>query len=175
MTCVNADTVATAEVLPPRSFDLLVTDAPTAFNAAARAQAGGSSRRPFDLLRSALLIWREALRPGGAMGGTWNTFVAKREALEVADDERGARRAALGVVLELRAPSRSSDPERRDRCAALLKPVRSRVSETLRHVSGERGESDGRSGDEASPRSALVLPALCWPHVGLENRFDTRG
>lgn len=82
VSCVNADTVATGEVLPPRSFDLLVTDAPYGVQHGSQSPTGGSSRKPFDLLRTALPVWREALRPGGAMGIAWNTFVAKREALE---------------------------------------------------------------------------------------------
>jgi hypothetical protein len=80
VSCVNADTLAAGEVLPPRSFDLLVTDAPYGVQHGSQTTAG-SSRKPFDLLRSALPVWREALRPGGAMGIAWNTFVAKREAL----------------------------------------------------------------------------------------------
>ncbi len=77
---VNADTHAIAEVFAPRSFDLIVTDAP--YGVQHGAQAGAAiSRRPLELLTSALPIWRNALRPGGAIGIAWNNLVLRRDAL----------------------------------------------------------------------------------------------
>jgi tRNA G10 N-methylase Trm11 len=42
---------------------------------------GGKSlaRSPLDLLRAAAPAWARALRPGGALGISWNTHVARRE------------------------------------------------------------------------------------------------
>lgn len=80
LTYVNADTHAVAEVFQPRSFDLLVTDAP--YGVQHGAQSGDDlSRTPLELLTSALPIWRQALRPGGALGIAWNTRVLRRDKL----------------------------------------------------------------------------------------------
>jgi len=77
---VNADTHAIADVFQPRSFDLIVTDAP--YGVQHGAQSGdGLSRRPLELLTSALPIWRAALRPGGAIGISWNDLVLRRDKL----------------------------------------------------------------------------------------------
>lgn len=77
---VSADTHAIAEVFQPRSFDLIVTDAP--YGVQHGAQAGDTtSRKPFDLLASAVPIWRATLRPGGAIGIAWNNLVLRREKL----------------------------------------------------------------------------------------------
>jgi SAM-dependent methyltransferase len=79
---VSADTHAIAEVFQPRSFDLIVTDAPYGVQHGAHAQSGAPpSRKPLELLESALPIWRAALRPGGAIGIAWNTLVARRAEL----------------------------------------------------------------------------------------------
>lgn len=77
---VSADTHAIAEVFQPRSFDLIVTDAPYGVQHGNHAGAG-SSRKPLELLSSALPIWRRALRSGGALGIAWNTLVARRAQL----------------------------------------------------------------------------------------------
>jgi hypothetical protein len=37
------------------------------------------ARSPVDLLRAAAPAWARALRPGGALGISWNTHVARRE------------------------------------------------------------------------------------------------
>lgn len=77
---VNADTLAIAEVFPPRSFDLIVTDAPYGVQHGAKND-GTISRRPLELLAAAIPIWRAALRVGGAIGIAWNNLVARREDL----------------------------------------------------------------------------------------------
>ncbi len=77
---VNADTLLTSEVLPPRSFDLIVTDAPYGVQHESRA-GRGPSRKPLELLRAALPVWHAMLRPGGALGLSFNTFVTRREHL----------------------------------------------------------------------------------------------
>ena len=79
---VNADTRETGAVFPPRSFDVVVTDAPYGVQHGATAGARAAlSRSPLELVAEAAPVWREALRPGGALGIAWNTHVAKREAL----------------------------------------------------------------------------------------------
>jgi len=79
---VSADTHAVAEVFQPRSFDLIVTDAPYGVQHGAHAPGGAArSRKPLELLESVVPIWRAALRPGGAIGIAWNTLVARRAEL----------------------------------------------------------------------------------------------
>jgi len=77
---VNADTLAVAEVFQPRSFDLIVTDAPYGVQHGAKND-GAISRKPLELLVAALPVWRAALRPGGAVGIAWNNLVARRSDL----------------------------------------------------------------------------------------------
>lgn len=77
---VSADTHAVSEVFSPRSFDLVVTDAP--YGVLHGAQSGpATARKPHELLETAIPVWRAALRPGGAIGISWNTLVLKRAAL----------------------------------------------------------------------------------------------
>jgi SAM-dependent methyltransferase len=78
---VSADTHAIAEVFQPRSFDLIVTDAPYGVQHGAHAAGAAPSRKPLELLESAIPVWRVALRPGGAIGIAWNNLVARREQL----------------------------------------------------------------------------------------------
>lgn len=79
-TYVSADTHAIADVFQPRSFDLIVTDAP--YGVQHGAQSGDALlRKPLELLTSAIPIWRAALRPGGAIGISWNNLVLRREKL----------------------------------------------------------------------------------------------
>ncbi len=78
---VNASTLETAQVFPPRSFDLVVTDAPYGVQHGSTPARGALSRSPLELVAEAAPIWRDALRPGGAMGIAWNVHVAKRDAL----------------------------------------------------------------------------------------------
>jgi len=85
---VSADTHAIAEVFQPRSFDLIVTDAP--YGVQHGAQSGdATSRKPLELLSSAIPVWRAALRPGGAIGIAWNNLVLRREKLAQLLTENG--------------------------------------------------------------------------------------
>ena len=77
---VNADTASCAQVFQPRSFDLIVTDAPYGVQHGSQGKSG-MSRRPLELLNEAIPIWKNLLRPGGAIGIAWNTLVARREQL----------------------------------------------------------------------------------------------
>ena len=76
---VNASTLESAEVYPPRSFDVVVADAPYGVKHASAGPRGELSRSPLELLKEAAPVWREALRPGGALGIAWNVRVARRE------------------------------------------------------------------------------------------------
>ncbi|GAA3288306.1 MULTISPECIES: TRM11 family SAM-dependent methyltransferase [Dactylosporangium] len=93
---VNADTLRSREFFKDGTFDLIVTDAPYGVQHGSRTAGKGLVRSPEDLLGEAVPIWARLLRPGGAMGIAWNTFVAKRDrtagllaeaGLEVVDEE----------------------------------------------------------------------------------------
>ena len=88
---VEADTTRIGEFFRQASADLVVADLPYGVQHGShaggragggpRARDGGSSltRNPLDLLREAAPVWAKALRPGGALGISWNTLVARRE------------------------------------------------------------------------------------------------
>ena len=89
ITVVNADSTGAGQFFRPASFDLIVTDAPYGVQHGSRsrgAQPGRKgkpqlSRSPVDLLAAAVPEWARLLRPGGAVGISWNTFVGRREEL----------------------------------------------------------------------------------------------
>jgi hypothetical protein len=76
---VNADTVLAAEFFRPDNFDLVVADAPYGVQHGSRTEAAGLRRSPLELLRTAVPVWTELLRPGGALGISWNAHVASRD------------------------------------------------------------------------------------------------
>ncbi|MBF8187733.1 SAM-dependent methyltransferase [Nonomuraea sp. K274] len=76
VTMVNADTLRSREFFKPRSFDVVVTDAPYGVQHGSKG-GSGLSRSPLELLRQAVPVWAELLRPGGAMGIAWNTYGGK--------------------------------------------------------------------------------------------------
>ncbi len=80
---VNADTTAALDFFKPQSFDAVVADAPYGVQHGSRTVAKGLRRGPLELLDEAAPVWARLLRPGGAMGISWNTYVARRE--EAAD------------------------------------------------------------------------------------------
>lgn len=92
VTVFNVDTLLTAEVVRPKSVDVVVTDAPYGIRHGSTAvdrRSGGERlhRSPLTLLADAVPGWAAALRPGGAMGIAWNTRVAPRaEAVAVLAD-----------------------------------------------------------------------------------------
>jgi hypothetical protein len=83
---VHADAVKAADFFKPRSFHLIVTDAPYGVQhgshtaGSGRDGRDGLARSPLQLLAAALPGWSELLKPGGAVGIAWNTFVARRDA-----------------------------------------------------------------------------------------------
>jgi len=76
---VNADTMRALEFFRPGTFDLLVADAPYGVQHGSRTAGKGLARSPVDLLTTAIPVWADLLRQGGALGISWNTFVAHRE------------------------------------------------------------------------------------------------
>src|SRR6185437_5206014 len=83
---VETDTTRVGEYFRAASADLVVADLPYGVqhgsHVGERAGAGGGralARSPLDLLREAAPAWVKALRPGGALGISWNTLVARRE------------------------------------------------------------------------------------------------
>ncbi|SCG77821.1 TRM11 family SAM-dependent methyltransferase [Micromonospora humi] len=87
---LNTDTTRAREVLRPRCADVIVTDAP--YGVAHGSRTGqGLSRSPLELLAAAVPVWRELLRPGGALGLSWNTHVAPRAEAEAVLTAAGLR------------------------------------------------------------------------------------
>ena len=85
---VETDTARVGEYFRAASADLVVADLPYGVqhgsHASGRAGGGGPpgrplARSPLDLLGEAAPAWARALRPGGALGISWNTLVARRE------------------------------------------------------------------------------------------------
>ena len=89
VTMVNADTVEAADFFRPRSFDVLVADAPYGVQHGSRGPDRTLTRSPVALLRAALPGWLSLLRAGGALGLSWNTHVAPREELVKVLTEQG--------------------------------------------------------------------------------------
>lgn len=74
---VAADTTSAVDHLGKSSVDAVVADLPYGVQHGSRT--GERLRRsPGDLLTSALPVWRSVLRPGGAVGLSWNTKVLPR-------------------------------------------------------------------------------------------------
>lgn len=79
----EADTTNARALMKRQSADLLVADLPYGVVHGARTH-GKLQRGPLDLLEAALPGWVELIKPGGAIGLSWNTHVAPRErAVEV--------------------------------------------------------------------------------------------
>ncbi len=76
---VNAETTKVLEFFRPESVDLVVADAPYGVQHPSQATGRAAARSPLDLLAEGAPIWARSLRPGGALGISWNTFVARRD------------------------------------------------------------------------------------------------
>ena len=76
---INADTLASGDFFAPAGFDVVVADAPYGVQHGSRNSSGALDRSPLSLLADALPVWNRLLRPGGAVGISWNTLVAGRE------------------------------------------------------------------------------------------------
>ncbi|MEV7622944.1 SAM-dependent methyltransferase [Actinoplanes sp. NPDC089786] len=82
VTVIHADTTQLDGLLRARCADVLVADLPYGVTHGSYEEEGGLSRRPLDLLERAVPQWATLLRPGGAIGLSWNLKVAKRELAE---------------------------------------------------------------------------------------------
>src|SRR5690606_18783054 len=68
----------------PESFHAIVADAPYGVAHGSRTAGAGLRRSPLQLLADAAPVWARLLRPGGALGISWNVHVARRpDAAEV--------------------------------------------------------------------------------------------
>ncbi|MFC4115852.1 TRM11 family SAM-dependent methyltransferase [Nonomuraea zeae] len=116
LTVVNADTLRSREFFKPRSFDVLVTDAPYGVQHGSKGGTG-LSRSPLELLRKAVPVWAELLRPDGAMGIAWNTYGGKSaelaeilraaglEVLDYPDFEHWVDQAIVRDIIVARKPA----------------------------------------------------------------------
>ncbi|RYZ06704.1 MAG: SAM-dependent methyltransferase [Myxococcales bacterium] len=104
LTYVSADTHAIAQVFQPRSFDLIVTDAPYGVQHGAHS-GPDTARKPQELLQTALPVWRGALRPGGAIGIAWNQLVLRRTELARMLQEAGLEVCEFPQTFEHRVDS----------------------------------------------------------------------
>jgi hypothetical protein len=75
---VHADTIAAGEHFKPGAFHAIVADLPYGVAHGSRTVAAGLRRSPLQLLTEAVPGWVRLLSPGGALGISWNTHVAKR-------------------------------------------------------------------------------------------------
>jgi hypothetical protein len=74
------DTLAAADHIKARSIDLVVADLPYGVQHEARPDGDGRiARRPDQLLRRALPVWRGLIRGGGAIGLSWNLRTLGRD------------------------------------------------------------------------------------------------
>jgi len=76
---VNGDTLSAAEFYKPGTFDVIVTDTPYGVQHGSHQQH--LARSPIELLERVIPVWAQLLRKGGAIGLSYNTYVAKREQL----------------------------------------------------------------------------------------------
>ncbi|MFD0596283.1 TRM11 family SAM-dependent methyltransferase [Catellatospora coxensis] len=74
----EADTIQSRALLKGNSVDVIAADLPYGVVHGSRS-AKGLARGPQELLEEALPGWSSLLRPGGALGISWNTHVAPRE------------------------------------------------------------------------------------------------
>jgi SAM-dependent methyltransferase len=82
VTVIHSDTTQLDGLLRPRCADVVVADLPYGVTHGSYDDEGGLSRRPLDLLERAVPHWATLLRPGGAIGLSWNLKVARRELAE---------------------------------------------------------------------------------------------
>jgi SAM-dependent methyltransferase len=82
LTVLQADSTQLDGLLRGNCADVLVADLPYGVVHGSYDDEGGISRKPLDLLERAVPQWLALLRPGGALGLSWNIKVAKRELAE---------------------------------------------------------------------------------------------
>ncbi|MCE7007612.1 SAM-dependent methyltransferase [Kibdelosporangium philippinense] len=79
LTYINGDTAKATEFYRAGTFDLVVADAPYGVQHGSRTQQQGLHRSPLELVKASANGWARLLKPGGALGISWNTNVAKRD------------------------------------------------------------------------------------------------
>lgn len=84
----DADTTMARSLLKAHSVDVIVADLPYGIVHGSRTKSG-LARSPEELLITALPGWTALLRPGGAIGISWNTHVAARDEAEALLEEHG--------------------------------------------------------------------------------------
>jgi hypothetical protein len=89
LSVINADTLDAGEILRSGSFDLVVADLPYGVQHGSRSPREGLRRAPLDLVAEAAPVWAELLRPGGALGLSFNTYTADYDDLAVELTESG--------------------------------------------------------------------------------------
>lgn len=98
---VNADTTRAGEFFRPESFHLIVADAPYGVRHGSHSESKGLERSPLELLSCAVPGWARLLKPGGAVGISWNTFVARRESAAQVLADAGLEVMDYGAYLRL--------------------------------------------------------------------------
>lgn len=93
LTVFSGDTRDSARLFGKRRFDAIVTDAPYGVvhgsHSDVRGVSGRRDRSAAGLLREAIPVWASQLRPGGALGLSWNTLGLPREELAALLSEAG--------------------------------------------------------------------------------------
>jgi len=79
---LSADTTRLEGLIRTPCADVLVADLPYGVTHGSHDGTGGLSRSPLELLERAVPQWSAMLRPGGAVGLSWNLKVAGRAAAE---------------------------------------------------------------------------------------------
>jgi SAM-dependent methyltransferase len=82
LSVLHADSTRLTGLIRMPCADVLVADLPYGVAHGSHDETGGRSRRPLDLLERAVPQWSALLRPGGAVGLSWNLKVAGRAAAE---------------------------------------------------------------------------------------------
>ncbi|MCA2215222.1 TRM11 family SAM-dependent methyltransferase [Jidongwangia harbinensis] len=82
VTVLQADTTRLDGLLKAPCADVLVADLPYGVAHGSYDDEGNLNRRPLDLLERAVPQWVGLLRPGGAIGLSWNLKVARRDLAE---------------------------------------------------------------------------------------------
>jgi hypothetical protein len=78
---VNDDTTRAGEHYRKPVFDAVIADLPYGVQHASRSRTDARTRRPEELLDAAFDSWIGAMKPGAAMGLSWNTKVLARDEL----------------------------------------------------------------------------------------------
>ncbi|QGN33867.1 TRM11 family methyltransferase [Microlunatus sp. Gsoil 973] len=100
LTVFTGDTRQSAALFGKRRFDLVVADAPYGVVHGSSAP-GRRDRSPAALLADALPVWAGQLKPGGALGISWNTYGLTREELAAIATTAGLEPLDDGPYLRL--------------------------------------------------------------------------